>query len=441
MSMARARRKLGPRQFVGPSLLIGVALLTLFWSPGSAPSSGADPGLASLEPAWHAEVRAAEAPVVLETAALPVQPESVVVATDPRAAAAPLAPARPRLAPGAPRWVRSVRETGLWSGPREGQEFTKLDGGSTLRVLERQGERYRVLYAGDEELRRSGEAWVNLVDSNEADWPKFVRTRMSAVLRTEPSEASPVVLGLPPRTYLEVLETSGRDWARVFLAARPDTGEPLEAWIDGEDVLATPRDPGEYLEYTLTRAQLASRAPEVWLRVPYRSQLDGSSYEAANCGPTVLWMALQRTGRPLPPPGVLRSTVLQYQEIDVCDDCGVFIEHLSAVAEQQGAIPVGLFDGGSESFRRWTAEDIRSHLRAGRVVVPQVMYRFLSGRERSDYWGDHYVVITGFTGEHFIYHDPIDTRGPGSSRLISPERLMKAMENSDYPFAAFALGI
>ncbi|MFN0073105.1 MAG: C39 family peptidase [Chloroflexota bacterium] len=349
-------------------------------------------------------------------------------------------PARPRLSTGLPRWLRLTRESGLWSGPDDAIEFTRLPAASTVRVLDRQGSRYRVYYAGDEELKRPGEAWLNAADAGDVEWPRFVRTRPSAVLRTAPAETAPVALVAPARTYLEILETSGRDWAHVYLSARPDTGEPLDAWIDGEDVVATPRDPSEYLEYTLTRDLLRRQAPDAWLRVPYRTQLDGSAYEAANCGPTVLWMALQRQAGALPAPGLLRTQTLRYQEIERCDDCGVYIEHLAAVAEEYGSAPVGLFDGGPGAFHRWTADEVRAQLRQGRVVVPQVMFRFLSGRERSDYWGDHYIVVTGYVGDRFIYHDPIDTRGPGASRTISAERLMKAMENSDYPYAAFAVG-
>jgi hypothetical protein len=235
------------------------------------------------------------------------------------------------------------------------------------------------------------------------------------------------------------LETSGRDWARVYLAARYDNGEPLEAWVDGEDVQATPRDPSEFSDYSLTREMIRNQTPDVWLQVPYRTQLDGSSYEAANCGPTVLWMALQRKVAGLPQPASLRAEALSWQDIRQCDDCGVYIEHLAYVAQEHGVRTVGPFENEQGAFHRWTADEIRGQLRQGNVIIPQVMFRFLSGREKSDYWGDHYVVITGFTGDRFIYHDPIDTRGPGSSRTISADRLMKAMENSDYPYAAFAV--
>jgi hypothetical protein len=53
------------------------------------------------------------------------------------------------------------------------------------------------------------------------------------------------------------------------------------------------------------------------------------------------------------------------------------------------------------------------------------------------YWGDHYIVITGVSGEYFLYNDPIDD-GPGYGRLIHAEQLRRAMAASDFPMAAFA---
>lgn len=351
--------------------------------------------------------------------------------------AAPVAP-RPRLASRLPLWLRVTTETPLWSSASGGQEFTRLASGVTLRTLDQQGGRYRVHYPGDEEKRKPGEAWVNVDDVAEASWPRFVRTRAEIPLRAQPSEAAAVEVRVPARSYLEVLDVSGRDWAHVFLSARPDNGAPLDAWLDGEDAAAPPRDVKEFADHTLSRAG-STRMPDVWLPVPYRSQLDGSTYEIANCGPTVLWMTLQSLGT-APGVGQLRAETLRLQDIDECDDCGVFIEHLAAVGEQFGAEIVGLYDQAPDAFHRWTADEIRQQLRLGRVVVPQVMYRLLSGRDRSEYWGDHYVVVTGYVGDRFIYHDPVNTGGPGASRTIPTDRLMKAMEASDYPFAAYAVG-
>jgi len=350
-----------------------------------------------------------------------------------------VAPNRPRLAAGSPRWLRSVRETGLWSAPEAGSTFTQAPSGAVFRTLDRQAGRWRVFYPGDEEVRAPGEAWVDAADVKESAWPRFVRTRSTAVLRAEPHEHATVVATLPRREYVEVVETSGRDWALVFVAASPDDGQTVVGWIDGEDVGPSPREPGEFVSYLLTREMLQRSTPDTWLAIPYRSQLDGSPYASANCGPTAIWMALRTFGS-APGLGQLRDEVLALQDEVGCDDCGVFIQHLSNVVERHGARTFGLFDSAPDDFHRWTADEIRQQLQAGRVVIPQVMFRMLSGHEKSGYWGDHYVTITGYLGDRFIYHDPIDIGGPGSGRLISAAGLMKAMAASDYPGAAFAAG-
>lgn len=346
---------------------------------------------------------------------------------------------RPRLATGSPRWLRGVRETGLWSGPEGEGKFTQAPPGAIFRTLDRQAGRWRVYYPGDEEQRAPGEAWVDVTDVNESAWPRFVRARSTAVLRAEPHEHSPVIATLPRRSYVEVVETAGRDWALVFLVASSETGETVVGWIDGEDAAPPPRDPGEFAGYVVTRDVLQRSKPEAWLPIPYRSQLDGSAYASANCGPTAIWMALRAFG-PTPGPGQLRDEVLDLQNEVGCDDCGVFIQHLSTVVERHGTRTFGLFDRAPDDFHRWTADEIRRQLQAGRVVIPQVMFRMLSGHEKSGYWGDHYVTITGYLGDKFIYHDPIDIGGPGPGRIISAAGLMKAMAASDYPSAAFAAG-
>jgi hypothetical protein len=175
------------------------------------------------------------------------------------------------------------------------------------------------------------------------------------------------------------------------------------------------------------------------LKVPYRSQLDGSAYAEANCGPTSVAMALEAFGI-THPVGMLRAAVLELQDMPDCDDCGVFIQHLATVAQARGIPTFGLRQDGGDELREWTLDDVRAALRAGRVVIPEVKYRLLPGRSTSQYWGDHYVVITGIAGDKFIYNDPIDADGSGYGRVISAAALAKAMQASNYPGAAFALG-
>jgi hypothetical protein len=174
--------------------------------------------------------------------------------------------------------------------------------------------------------------------------------------------------------------------------------------------------------------------------VPYRTQLDGSSYAEANCGPTSVAMALEAIGK-RDTLESLRTSALQLQDTNGCDDCGTFIQHLASVAEMRGAKTFGLRDE-PESFHRWSLDEIRQQLRQERVVIPQVKFRLLPGRSKSQYWGDHYIVIVGLAGNNFIYNDPVDSDGRGYGRLISAEALEQAMAGATGQFAraAFAVG-
>ena len=67
------------------------------------------------------------------------------------------------------------------------------------------------------------------------------------------------------------------------------------------------------------------------------------------------------------------------------------------------------------------------------------------GREDSQYYGDHYVIITGLMGNDFLYNDPIGGRvaneSPGYDRMMTAGQLQAAMHASDtqYAFSAFGL--
>ena len=68
-------------------------------------------------------------------------------------------------------------------------------------------------------------------------------------------------------------------------------------------------------------------------------------------------------------------------------------------------------------------------------------YRALPGREGAFFFGDHYIVVTGILDDGFLYNDPIDYDGPGWDRVMSGERLARAMDTSDrrYVQAGFAV--
>ena len=146
---------------------------------------------------------------------------------------------------------------------------------------------------------------------------------------------------------------------------------------------------------------------DVRLNVPYRTQLDGSDFASANCGPTVLGMALESFGVNLPPPD-LRGQVLDSEDIDPADtDAGSFIWALARVAQSHGLQTHGLYDGRRRELHHWSLDEIRDSVRSGQPVIVQVVYRGLPGREDSGYYGDHYIIVTGLMGDNFLYNDPI----------------------------------
>jgi hypothetical protein len=172
---------------------------------------------------------------------------------------------------------------------------------------------------------------------------------------------------------------------------------------------------------------------------PYRSQLDGSPYAEANCGPTAVGMALSAFGLSVPPP-VLRSEALDAQHMRG-NGVGTLITALAQVIDENGLSAVDLRDSDG-ALRHWSLDDIRAHIRLGQPVIVQVRYRSLPGRGGAYYFGDHYILVTGVVGDGFLYNDPIDIDGLGWDRVISGATLQVAMNASDsrYAYTGFGVG-
>jgi hypothetical protein len=338
-------------------------------------------------------------------------------------------------------WSKTKRETAIWSGwDNNAKEFAKIAADLTLQVLEYRGPRALVYFSGDNKGHKPGEVWVDRADLTDLPWPRWARAKRSTVLRSSPELGAEELLVLQRGNYIETTgEIQGR-WTQAFFLIDRRPGEWAVGWIDGLDLMLPRGEQSEISKYMLTRTALMTSAPEVWLKVPYRSQLDGSSYAAANCGPTSVAMALDALDK-RDTLDNLRSAALQLQDIRSCDDCGTYIQHLAKVAEMRGATTYNLRDD-PQSFHRWTLDEIRQQLRQDRVVIPQVKFHLLPGRTKSGYYGDHYIVLVGLAGNNFIYNDPVDSDGRGYGRLISAEVLEQAMSGAtgDFSRAAFAVG-
>ncbi len=179
------------------------------------------------------------------------------------------------------------------------------------------------------------------------------------------------------------------------------------------------------------------------LQLPYRSQLDGSAYAGANCGPTALSMVLAYYGIDAGP-WELRVKAMKEQHSWVDDEggysdrYGVFVYNLASVGEDYGLRAEGLWRREArhaDVLREWQTRDLRQQVSAGRPVIVQVLYRALPSATRTAYLDDHYIVVHGLAGDDFVYSDPLD--GPGQA--ISERSLARAMDLASTPRAGFTL--
>jgi hypothetical protein len=432
--------------------LAPLALLAVL-SAACAGAPTPQPGLARIEPpaeAAPAQALAAQpmpgaaGPVVEAVAAVVPQTDPVrpVLAPQPTPQPPsarqpqPAVPPQPASVPHTQLWMESLRPTPLLSGPApDTTEFTTLPPSSFLKVMERKLDWLLVAYGGDGETRMPGLAWVRAADvAVPSQPPLWAKNHRSTRLWSGSDSAAVSYTDVPQWSLLEL---KGQERGGRLQVGYPGDGryrQPGVAWVDAADIgpvqAPRPRD--------LPRAYPATTRPDVFrLRVPYRSQLDGSPWAEANCGPTTLSMALEALGMARSS-AQLREEVLDAQEI-WGDDAGVYMDALAIVAGRHGAQVLDLFQNGE--LRRWSLEDIRRHLREGRPVILQVVYRALPGRQDSEYYGDHYIVITGLMGDGFLYNDAVDSDGVGYDRVMTAAELSRAMRASDttYAYAGFAL--
>jgi hypothetical protein len=225
-----------------------------------------------------------------------------------------------------------------------------------------------------------------------------------------------------------VAERNGRVAVRI---ADPDRPDGKVAWVSWTDVSAS-RAPTDR-DVPNDRA-FSPFASTVRLSVPYRTQLDGSLSSAANCGPTSVSMALESFGIYVP---TAQARAMANRFMGVYDPFGgTTLESLQSVVQAYGLQGLDLHENGR--YKRWTLDDLRTHLRAGHPVIPELRYRMMPGREWLWIGTDHYVVITGMVGDDFIVNDPIALDGRGE-RVIGAQALLRAWMNSDYPGAGFAI--
>jgi LysM repeat protein len=263
----------------------------------------------------------------------------------------------------------------------------------------------------------------------------WLRTQEGTSLYKTADRSSSVLHPLPAGVRLERLEGPRGSRLEVRDPGDGKTRQAMTGWVEAAS-LAPGTAPGSRELPVAYPADTDMDIAHVF--APYRSQMDGSPYAAANCGPTAVGMAMEAFGVSLPPRQV-RAAALDAQHI-YGNGVGTLITALAAVAQQQGLSVAGLYDGGG--VHRWSLDEIRAQVQQGHPVVVQVRYRSLPGRGGAYYFGDHYILVTGVVTAGFLYNDPMDFDGIGWDRVISADRLRTAMNASDqrYAYAAFAVG-
>jgi len=185
-----------------------------------------------------------------------------------------------------------------------------------------------------------------------------------------------------------------------------------------------------------TATQLKSWATEtsLVLGVPFRTQIDGTSFSLVNCGPASLAMVLIAFGLDVDPPSV--RDYLNYLVGNYDTETGTSLYVLARIAREAGLSTFGTSSG----LQGWTIDAVREQVRAGHPVITLTKYRFLPGHFGSVTDFDHYIVITGLAGDDFVYNDAAYSTEYGYNLLISPAQLQRAWAASSVPRHAVAVG-
>ncbi|MHB1413654.1 MAG: C39 family peptidase [Chloroflexota bacterium] len=179
----------------------------------------------------------------------------------------------------------------------------------------------------------------------------------------------------------------------------------------------------------------AQAAEDLVLPVPYRSQFDGTVWAASNCGPTSIAMVLEAYDQDVPTK-TLRDRANQLYGI-ASPGTGTRIEDLARVVQERGLTTFGLMDG--RAFHKWTLDDVRAEIEAGRPVVALVYYPSLPNHKGGAAVG-HYIVIVGVEGDDFLFNDSATHNGSGYQVPITATQLTHAWQYSSHPMSGFSVG-
>jgi hypothetical protein len=180
-------------------------------------------------------------------------------------------------------------------------------------------------------------------------------------------------------------------------------------------------------------------SPVFRLELPFRSQKDGSRFQASNCGPATLGMVLDGFGIVGQATDDLRFRSHTYQGT-FGSRTGTALQHIARVAEDLGLSTSGLYNEAGQ-YSVWRMDEIRGQLRLGRPVMALVRLYLVPGYDGvGARWG-HYLLLTGVAEDGFFYSDSLQTSpSEGIGRRIPAEQLERAMHASLVPGQAVAFG-
>ncbi|MBI2755123.1 MAG: C39 family peptidase [Chloroflexi bacterium] len=358
------------------------------------------------------------------------------------AAQALQAPLRADLAAG---WARAATPTALRGGPStQSAVFSELPKGSALKLTESRGDFSLVFYDGDGASRVAGPGWVRTADLQRLDAPSvWLQSQAPTSLWAAADSTAKLVSSVPAGTGMEVVAARPMEGSRIQVRLPGDGRQvqPSLGWVEAQDVVRMRTPLPQQIPWSFPSVLDASTR----IKVPYRTQLDGTPAAGANCGPATLGMVAESFGINATVADI-RTRIMLAQGSSMYDvDNGSYVWALADVATQMGLKVFGLREADGTTLRRWTVEEARAEVQRGNPVVLQVRYRSLPRREEALYYGDHYIVLTGILGDSFIYNDSIwgpgENEGPGYDRVITAANLRVAMNAADreYAYTGFAL--
>ena len=221
----------------------------------------------------------------------------------------------------------------------------------------------------------------------------------------------------------------------VLGVSSPEQGTPLPATSSvALGALTTRSSPTDATAISSTSTNALTQPPPdadegaTRIRVPYRSQFDGSTFEWGNCGVSAIAMAMEYYGHPSSTHDVRLSINAMTGNWDL--KVGVDWRYLKLALEQRGFSTAGPYSARG-GYQTWTLDEILAQVREGRPVMLLVHYRSLPGHEEDEWIGDHYILFLGLTRDgDVIYHDPGFPGEEGANRTIDQATLERVWSNT-----------